>query len=94
MTNIPGLHILVNAFFEPTIHFAKEATVAGIAAFHAEHYEVKPVFAAGTCKTEKAPDCVKLIQALLNAWKDSPDGEKHHGPIWSVALSHLEIVSS
>lgn len=87
MTNIPGLRILVNALFQPTptIHFAKEATVAGIAAFRAEHYEVKPVFAAGTCKTEKAPDCVKLIQALLDAWKDSPDGEKRHGPIWSVA---------
>jgi hypothetical protein len=45
----------------PTIHYAKEATVAGIAAFRAEHYEVMPVFAAGTCKKEKAPECVELI---------------------------------
>jgi hypothetical protein len=25
------------------------------------------------------------IQTLLDAWKDSPNGEKQHGPIWSVA---------
>jgi len=87
MTNVPGLRTLAEALFgpAPTIHFAKEATVAGIAAFCADHYEVKPIFAAGTCKKEKAPACVELIQALLDAWKDSPDGEKRHGPIWSVA---------
>ena len=46
---------------------------------------MKPIFAAGTCKKEKAPESVELIQTLLDAWKDSPDGEKRHGPIWSVA---------
>ena len=59
--------------------------MAGIAAFCAEHYEVMPVFAAGTCKKEKTPECVKLIQTLLDSWRESPDGEKWHGPIWSVA---------
>ena len=87
MTSVPGLRTLAEALFgsTPTVHFAKEATVAGIAAFRTDHYEVKPIFAAGTCKKEKAPACVELIQALLDAWKDSPDGEKRHGPIWSVA---------
>ena len=87
MMDVPGLRSLAEALFapEPTIHFAREATVAGIAAFRADHYEVKPIFAAGTCKKEKAPESVELIQTLLDAWKDSPDGEKHHGPIWSVA---------
>lgn len=87
MTNIPGLRSLAGALFgpEPTIHFAKEATVAGIAAFRSEHYEVMPIFAAGTCKKEKAPECTDLLQTLLDAWRDSPDGEKRHGPIWSVA---------
>jgi hypothetical protein len=87
ITNVSGLRTLADALFgpKPTIHFAKEATVAGIAAFRSEHYEVMPIFAAGTCKKEKAPECVELIQALLDAWKESPDGEKRHGPIWSVA---------
>ena len=87
MTNVPGLRNLADAIFgpAPTIHFAKEVTVAGIAAFRSDLYEVKPIFAAGTCKKEKAPDCADLIQTLLDAWKDSPDGEKRHGPIWSVA---------
>jgi hypothetical protein len=87
ITSVPGLRSIAEALFAPTptIHYAKEATVAGIAAFRAEHYEVMPVFAAGTCKKEKAPECVELIQALLDAWRESPDGEKRHGPIWSVA---------
>jgi hypothetical protein len=87
ITSVPGLRSIAEALFAPTptIHYAKEATVAEIAAFRAEHYEVMPVFAAGTCKKEKAPECVELIQALLDAWRESPDGEKRHGPIWSVA---------
>lgn len=87
ITNVPGLHKLAEALFAPmpTVHYAKEATVAGIAAFRAEQYEVMPMFAAGTCKKEKAPECVELIQALLDAWRESPDGESRHGPIWSVA---------
>jgi hypothetical protein len=87
MMNVPALQNLAEALFgpTPTIHFTKEATVAGIAAFQPENYEVMPVFAAGTCKKEKAPACVELIQALLDAWKESPDGEKRHDSIWSVA---------
>jgi len=40
----------------------------------------KLIFAAGTCKKEKAPECVELIQALLDSWRESPDGEKRHIP--------------
>jgi len=88
MTNVPGLRTLAEALFQgpkSTIHFAKEATIAGIAAFRADHYNVKPIFSAGTCKKETAPSCVEFIQALLDTWKECPDGEKRHGPIWSVA---------
>jgi hypothetical protein len=87
ITSISGLRILANTVFgpKPTIHFAKQATVAGIAAFRSDHYKVMPIFAAGTCKKEKASDCVELIQSSLDAWRESPDGEKRHGPIWSVA---------
>jgi hypothetical protein len=86
MTSVPGLQNLAEALIgpTPTVHFAKEAIVAGIAAFHTDHYGVKPIFAAGICKKEKAPACVELIQALLDTWKDSVDGEKRHSPIWSV----------
>jgi hypothetical protein len=87
MTNVPVLKSLADTVFgpSPTVHYAKEATVAGIAAFRSEHYDVMPVFAAGTCKKEKAPECSELIEALLDAWRESPDGEARHGPIWSVS---------
>ena len=86
MTDVPGLRTLPEALFqgpEPTNHFAKEATVAGIAAFRTNHYEVR-LIAAGMCKKETAPSGVELIQTLLDAWKECLDGEKRHGPIWSV----------
>ena len=69
MTNVPGLQTLAEALFgpTPTIHFAKEVMGAGIAAFRADHYEVKPIFAAGTCKKGKDPACIELIQGLLDA---------------------------
>jgi hypothetical protein len=87
MTSVPGLQALAGAIFgpSPTVHYVKEATVAGIAAFRSEHYEVMPVFASGTCKKEKASECGELIQNLLDAWRESPDGEGRHGLIWSVA---------
>jgi hypothetical protein len=87
MTNVPGLRNLTDVIFQPmpTVHFAKDVTAAGIATFQSDHYKVKSIFATRTCKKEKAPGCADLIQTLLDAWKDSPDGEKRHGPIWSVA---------
>lgn len=87
ITNVPGLRKLAEAIFgpAPTIHFAKEATVAAIAAFRSEHYGAMPIFASGTCKTENAKECVKTLQTLLDNWKDSPDGEARWGPIWSFA---------
>jgi hypothetical protein len=45
---------------QPSI-LQKEATVAGIAAFRADHYEVKLIFSAGMCKRETAPSCIELI---------------------------------
>jgi len=83
MTNISVLKSLADMGIRPspTVHYAKEVTIASITAFQSEHYDVMPVFVAGTCKTEKAPKCSELIEALLDAWRESLDGEAHHGPI-------------
>jgi hypothetical protein len=69
----------------PTVHFAKEATVAGIAAFKDNSYQVMPILASGTCKTEQVGQCIQLIKTILDAWRLSPDSEVRHGPIWSFA---------
>ena len=45
MMSVPGLQALVDAIFgpSPTVHYAKEATIAGITAFRSEHYEVMAI---------------------------------------------------
>lgn len=70
---------------EPTVHFGKEATVAGIAPFRDSHYGVRPVLCSLTCKTEVAEESAELIALILKLWKESLDGEEKHGPIFSVA---------
>jgi len=59
ITNVPSLRSLSEAIFgpTPTVHFAKEATVAGIAAFRDNSYQVMPILASGTCKTEQVGQC-------------------------------------
>jgi hypothetical protein len=87
ITNIPGLHTLAEALFGSTrtIHLTKEATVAGIAAFHSKNYEVMPIMVLGTCKVEGTEKCVKLIETILDSWRLSLDGEARHRTIWLFA---------
>ncbi|KDN34835.1 hypothetical protein RSAG8_12105, partial [Rhizoctonia solani AG-8 WAC10335] len=65
-------------------HRATEATMAAIARFGKLNYLAALILASGTCKTEKAPDQARLIELILQSWKESPFGEAMHGPIWSI----------
>jgi hypothetical protein len=35
-------------------------------------------------KTEKGPELAQWMKEVLKAWKDHPQGEKLHGPIWAL----------
>jgi len=70
---------------KPTVHYAKEATVIGIAPFRQDDYDVRPIVISGTCKTETALGSANMHQMVLDAWRTNPNGEARHGPIWSVA---------
>lgn len=70
---------------EPTAHYGKEATVAGIAPFRLEDYDIRPVLVSATCKSDTAVECTAFIQKIIDAWCTTPEGEAKHGPIWSVA---------
>ena len=67
-----------------TVHFGKEATVAGFAPFRDSHYGVRPVLCSLTCKSETAAESAELIALIIKLWDKSPNGRTKHGPLWSV----------
>lgn len=65
-------------------HRASEATMLAIARFGHQNYNPTVILASGTCKTEKAPDQLRLIKLVLDCWSESPHGEASNGQIWSI----------
>ncbi|THH06902.1 hypothetical protein EW146_g9475, partial [Bondarzewia mesenterica] len=88
ITDLQSIQAIADAVSQPglqTCHLGKEATVAGIAPFWYDSYDVRPILMSPTCKSETAKSCAQYIQLILTRWKESPHGEQLHGPIWSVA---------
>ncbi|EIW60546.1 uncharacterized protein TRAVEDRAFT_45796 [Trametes versicolor FP-101664 SS1] len=69
----------------PTCHLGKECTVAALAPYRAKNYHAVPILVSPSCKAEKAEEMAEWIRRFLKWWKESPDGEARHGPIWCVA---------
>ncbi|KAJ7609681.1 hypothetical protein FB45DRAFT_696231, partial [Roridomyces roridus] len=66
--------------------FGTDATVVAVAPFcNEEHYTAIPIVVSPTDKTESAEDFVKWLRVVLEAWKEHPEGEALHGPIWRIA---------
>ncbi|KAJ6526383.1 hypothetical protein B0H19DRAFT_970619 [Mycena capillaripes] len=62
-----------------------DATVVAIAPYANEkNYTAVPIVASPTDKTETGPDFVQWLQIVLDSWRLDPNGEKMHGPIWSI----------
>ena len=70
---------------KPRAHYASEATVAAIAPFRNLSYSAIPVALSGSCKSETGEGMALWLMDLLRAWEGNDDGERRHGPIWSVA---------
>lgn len=66
-------------------HYGKEATVVGIAPFRSANYDIKPILISATCKSDTAADSVLLLEAIVDAWMNSPNGAPIRGPVDSIA---------
>lgn len=70
---------------DPTIHLGKEATVVAIGAYRPTHYEAISIAVSATCKKDTGADIARIIRTSIQAWKENPDGEAKHGPLWAAA---------
>ncbi|EKM57125.1 uncharacterized protein PHACADRAFT_51634, partial [Phanerochaete carnosa HHB-10118-sp] len=68
----------------PCCHYGSEATVAAMAPFRKDHYTIIPIMVSPTCKAETAEELAEHILMILRTWHESEDGERRHGPCWSV----------
>jgi len=70
---------------KPRVHYASEATVAAVAPFRNSSYSAIPVALSGSCKAETGEGMALWLKELIRAWRGNEDGEKRHGPLWSIA---------
>jgi hypothetical protein len=49
-----------------------------------EHYFPVPLVLSPSCKTEPGTDLIKWILLLVKAYHEQPEGEKKHGPIYTI----------
>ena len=70
---------------KPQVHYASEATVAAITPFQNSSYSAIPIALSGSCKAETGEGMALWLKELIRAWRENKDGEKRHGPLWSVA---------
>ncbi|KAJ7608465.1 hypothetical protein DFH06DRAFT_1017692 [Mycena polygramma] len=62
-----------------------DATVVAVAPYANEkNYTAVPIVVSPTDKTETGVEFAKWLHTVLEAWKLDPNGEKMHGPIWSI----------
>ncbi|KAJ6449180.1 hypothetical protein C8R45DRAFT_1131162 [Mycena sanguinolenta] len=65
--------------------FGSDATVVAIAPYaDQEHYTAFPLVVSGSDKTEKSNELASWLNTILETWKEHPQGEKLHGPIWAL----------
>ncbi|KAJ7099638.1 hypothetical protein C8R43DRAFT_964190 [Mycena crocata] len=65
--------------------YGSDATVVAIAPYANEkHYTAVPIVVSPTDKTETGADFAEWLQTTLEAWRLDPNGEKIHGPVWSI----------
>jgi hypothetical protein len=70
---------------KPRADYASEATVVAVAPFRDTSYFAVPIVLSGSCKGETGGRMAIWLQEVIRAWKENEDGERGHGPLWSVA---------
>ncbi|KAJ7823384.1 hypothetical protein B0H13DRAFT_2125344 [Mycena leptocephala] len=75
----------VTAVKAGTVHISHETCVGAISRLYETGYGARPVFMGPTCKKGPWQDMLRTMEAVVEAWKCSPDGEAKHGPALSIA---------
>lgn len=75
----------VTAVKDGRVHISHETCVGAISCLHETSYGARPVFMGPTCKKGPWQDMLRTMEAFVEAWKRSPDGEAKHGPTLSIA---------
>ncbi len=87
VNNIQDIHHIADALYKNKVcHCGKDATVLGIAPItDDENYHVTPLVLSSSCKSEKGEELASWVGNFIKAYQNHPDGEKHHGPIYTLA---------
>ncbi|KAJ7766390.1 hypothetical protein DFH07DRAFT_769929 [Mycena maculata] len=65
--------------------FGNDGTVVAIAPYaRDDHYSATPIVLSPSDKSEGGEALAVWMQTVLDAWKENPNGERTHGPIWSL----------
>lgn len=70
---------------KPRAHYASEATVVAIAPFQDTSYFAVPIALSGSCKGETGEGMATWLRDVIGAWEKNKDGQRMHGPLWSIA---------
>ena len=63
----------------------KDASVVAIGPYaRTDHYTPTPIVLSASCKAEIAEHLAQWLEMILEVWKNHPQGEKLHGPLWSI----------
>jgi hypothetical protein len=70
----------------PICHHGKDGTVVAIAPVTAtEDYFPVPLILSPSCKAETGDQLLQWVVRFLDIYHEHPDGEKRHGPIYTLA---------
>ncbi|KAJ7104870.1 hypothetical protein C8R44DRAFT_807209 [Mycena epipterygia] len=91
VTDFESVEKVRTALFSPEseeekVCFGSDATVVAIAPYgRDDHYTPTPIVVSPSDKTEKGKELAVWMQTLIDAWRENPNGEARHGPIWALA---------
>lgn len=87
MENIQDIETVGRSLYENKFcHHGKDATVLGVAPITAtKNYHVTPLVLSSSCKEDSGEALAKWVRNFIKAYQNHPDGEKTHGPIYTLA---------
>ncbi|KAL0062604.1 hypothetical protein AAF712_010538 [Marasmius tenuissimus] len=69
---------------EKRVVIGTEATVCAVAPYaRDDHYTAIPIVVSASDKTETGEEIAVWVQRVIDRYRDHPDGERVHGPLWS-----------